>query len=72
MDKNEKLILKVQKNYSPANAYLRITTDVAERVKSVAKNVNKDYSTVACELLEFALDRVEIIEWGERNEISFW
>lgn len=62
MDKNEKLILKVQKIYSPANAYLRITTDVAEKVKSVAKNVNKDYSTIACELLEFALDRVEIID----------
>lgn len=62
MNKNEKLILKVQRTYSPANAYLRITTDVAEKVKSVAKNVNKDYSTIACELLEFALDRVEIID----------
>lgn len=62
MDKNEKLILKVQKNYTPAVVHLNVTADIAERVRSIAKDVNKRNSTIACELLEFALDRVEIID----------
>lgn len=41
MDKNEKLILKVQKNYTPAVVHLNVTADIAERVRSIAKDVNK-------------------------------
>lgn len=65
MENNEKLILKVQKSYAPATAYIRINPEIADRIKAIANEINKEYSTVACELLEFALDRVEIVEWGE-------
>lgn len=60
--KDEKLILKVEKNYKPCTDVIRVNAAIAEKVKSVANEVNKDYSTIACELLEFALDRVQIIE----------
>lgn len=60
--KDEKLILKIEKNYKPCTDVIRVNKAVAERVKAVASEVNKDYSTIACELLEFALERVQIIE----------
>ncbi|MDD6906315.1 hypothetical protein HKO22_06880 [Peptoniphilus sp. AGMB00490] len=60
--KDEKLILKIEKNYKPCTDVIRVNPAVAERVRAIASEVNKDYSTIACELLEFALDRVEIID----------
>lgn len=65
--KDEKLILKIEKNYKPCTDVIRVNPAVAERVRAIASEVNKDYSTIACELLEFALDRVEIIDWCKRK-----
>lgn len=59
---NEKLILKVRKSYPTATTALWVPACIAERVKDLAEKTNKDYKSVACELLEFALDRVEIVE----------
>lgn len=59
---NEKLIIKVQKNYAPCNSVIRVNPEIAAKIKAVSSEVNKEYATVTCELLEFALSRVEIIE----------
>ncbi|MGI5949845.1 hypothetical protein [Peptoniphilus sp.] len=60
--KDGKLLLKVQKSYAPSTAVLRVPPNIADRVREIAKETNNDLTTVTCELLEFALDRVQIVE----------
>ncbi|WP_455257700.1 hypothetical protein [Peptoniphilus asaccharolyticus] len=60
--KEDKLVFKVSKTYPAATTAIWIPTCIGNRLREIGEKTNKDIKTVASELIEFALERVEIIE----------
>lgn len=58
--KRDKLIIKTKKQYSSNDLAVRIPIEIATKIKDIGTETNRDMKSLVAEMLEFALDRIEL------------